>query len=1102
MAEEEKSLGESAENSAALWEAADSPSVSGPDVFLLPDEQGTLRKVLGFRYEDFLKAWQQRNQMAAGRPPTHLLERIEVTGDTTDTHANLQINVEILPQVGGWIKVPLDLPAFLVQEWDLSEKTENECLVFDVESDSHLLWMNCKPDVVRKLRLQGLSKLNLTPTDLSLELKLPHAAKSEFVLQVPSENAQFEVSPGVDIETIAIDEPGTKVRIFGQARPLRLHWNTSERKESTGDTVVEVLDQLAVQIDRQRSYYEAELKINSYGKPLERLQVRLPIGAKLTERQQTEEFRIVEKSLDAELGDIVEIELSQPHSDPWVLRLSAEQPLSTGQVDPDSAEADAEYRLTGFKVLNAFRQSGTLALHVEEHLQAYFDLEGDIEQTPKHPISWALPSSTPLASFNYSRAPWALVVHTLGRQQRVSVTPDYKIQLRQGEADLRVGLDYQFAGAQTFTVRIDMRGWELTDAPIESNGLIDPDKVFEKPGGLLVLSLVDPNVQQLRLGLSLRRSVELGHRTIPLPAVQEAFVLPGQLSVAVDPSIQVTPTIVATEGVSVVTDSEVMSNSNGNDDASDTIYLRTFLPRAALSAELKLRDRQVATNMSTLVEVSQQSLQVRQQLNYEVKYRPTQLLLLQLPESLWDNETLEAQLDGEPLQFHIDSLNGSPAADERIAPPAAPDAKVRQLRIPLPRPREDRFQLEFSYAVPCPDLAAKSISPLVLPLISPDDLVRTNQVVIHTSKPIRASLNQTAGEGPWSANTETEPASSDKTSMQIKGGGRATSLPLLLQVDSLEDVEFPTLESAWLQTWMVGDQQQIRSAFRFRTSQQTVYVQLPTNLQKEYVEVLMDGSLAEFELQANRRIAIAVDGHEERTWHTIEIRYQQPARISSWSPLRLRLPRLECRSTSAHVYWQLVLPRGWHTVRSPSQLIAEAHIGWNQFRWGRQPTLFQQDLESLTRATAAPPPPESTNQYLYHGLALPHEIDVWVVSYLWLVILSSLAMFCLGLLWLYTSVAKQVPFWLVVGLLLASIVVSYPELSLLAVQAIFWGGLMTFAAVSLRRSLSDRLRPDLLSTPISRPASTAVTESWIHGQGDLPFDEESETTSIQAGGPV
>ncbi len=930
----------------------------------------------------------------------------------------------------------------------------------------------------RTLKLQGLSKLKLAPTNPAFELKLPHATSSELVLQVPIADAQFEASPGIDIKTTTGKEGGTQVQLTGQARPLRLQWKSSEQQKPSGNTAIEAVGKLKVQIDRRRASYEVELKINSYGDPLERLRVRLPVGATLTGENLSEAYQIVEQTLDPVRGDLVEIELPEPRSEPWILQLSAEQSRKSGDSESDE---EATYHVTGFEVLGAFRQSGTLALHVEEPLQAYFNLSGDIEQTPKRKGS----QSVPLSSFAYTRFPWALEAHTLERQLRVSVKPQYEMQLKQGEAELQVQFEYQFAGAKTFAVRIDMRGWELGDSPIESGGAVDQERIFEKPGGLLVLPLVNPNVQRLQLRMTARRSVSLGHRTLPLPAAQEAFVLPGQLRVEADPSLQVTPTIVATEGVSVVTDLEDAEASPlASDLEREILTLRTFLPRAALSAEIKLRERQVAVGVETRVDIDRKTVHVLQQLKYQVKYRPTSLLLLRIPEPLWSNDSLKVQLDGEDLPFHLGIFSEELPRDESNASSESHPVAVRQLRVSLPRPQQDNFQLDLTYEIPCPDLATEAMSPLEFPLISPDDPVLANVVGVYPVKPIRATLNQTADEGPWSARTESESSEADTTSLQMKSDGKPTTLPLFLQIESKQDLELPTMESAWLQTWIVGERQQIRAVFLFRTSQPTVVAQLPTNLRNPNLEVLLDGSPSEFQWLTNGRVAVPLPATEQREKHTLELRYQLDTSLAGWSVLRVNLPRLECRSNLGHVFWQLVLPRGWHVANAPEQLSAEYRIGWKHSRWGRQPTRNQADLEKLTLATTSPKPPASSNQYLYSGFAIPEEVSILVVSHQWLMTVCILAAFGLGMLLISTSVTKHASFWILLALALTAGVLSYPEFTLLAVQAIFWGGTMALSSILLKKAFTSPPRPGYALAPPAQSASTAVTESWIRSQID------------------
>ncbi|MCG8449769.1 MAG: hypothetical protein MI725_09345 [Pirellulales bacterium] len=1071
---------------------------SGPDVFMLPDEDGKLRMVLGFRYEDFLRAWQRRDKGAIVSPPQFVYESLTISGKADEAIAHLSIELQLLSQAKGWIEVPLQMPGLIVKQHEIEKQVDGECVVYDPKRQGYFLWLKSQPGSRRRLKLEGLVRLNLDAGAPSLQLHAPRAAATSFVLLVPNAEAQFQASLGMTIEATTASDQGAQVRLTGQASPLRLQWTSPKTSLPSSNLVIESVGKQTVRIARRTVQYGVHLEINSFETPLEIVRVRLPEGAKLSANLSTEEYRIEpSESETSEGGQIVEIRAKQPRTLPWQVELAAERTL-------DGDEQEITFAAGGFEVLDAFRQSGTLDLQIEELLQAYFDLDGNLEQVPLVEQTRPNEGAKTIASFEYARFPWKLTVHVLPQRRRVSVRPQYELVIDSEEARLHVDFDYQLTGARTFFLRIDMHGWRLTDDPLESGGTIDQNEYTVTQQGLLNLPLLNQDTPRVRLSFVARKDVLLGANSFPLPEPLGVFVADGQLSVRSEASLQVMPKLSASDGLSrVIVVEGATTGPPGEPDSLGVVpepnggtgtLFRTFQPAPTLAADVSLRNREIAVGIETQVTLAEQAIRTTQKLKYQVKYRPVSQVLIQVPDQLWQNDTLAITLGSEALQFGLEVSSQDDSNDVASLEDSA-DSGSKRLVLALPRPLEGAFQIDVAYTVPLPPLINNASIPLSLSLAKPSDPLEDHQARVQFERPLRASLNQAVAREDWSYDENAEQPVASKGFLQLQTSGTPLELPLLLQLDVVEGLELATLERVWLQSWILSDRQQTRAVYRFHSDHTRVGVQLPVTLDGHALEVLLEGRPVPFEQLPPNRLSISIPEERRNKSQTLELRYQLPVTLPQWGSVSSQLPVLKSRSSNIPVYWQVVLPPDWHVSGEPDQLTGDYWLGWKDYRWGRQPNLYQADLEQSTGATSLPAPPPAMNQYLFQTFQLPSEIELAVVHRFWLVLVSTLLAFGIGLVCLYTSLVRQKVFWLILALGVFALVFIRPEISLLVVQAIFWGGVMTLGAALLRRIFSGTPTADLVFSSDLLSASTAATESWSKLQGSSPVDKQETTAS-------
>ena len=115
---------------------------------------------------------------------------------------------------------------------------------------------------------------------------------------------------------------------------------------------------------------------------------------------------------------------------------------------------------------------------------------------------------------------------------------------------------------------MQLNGWELTSAPIESNGLVDRDCAVVSREGVLVLPLSQASPRRANIEFALRHSLsaERADVNLPLPAPEADTVATAELAVVADKAIELVPDMTASRGLAPVpiVDSEpLQAHSSG-----------------------------------------------------------------------------------------------------------------------------------------------------------------------------------------------------------------------------------------------------------------------------------------------------------------------------------------------------------------------------------------------------------------------------------------------------------------------------------------------------------------------------------------------------------
>jgi hypothetical protein len=1060
-------------------------------VFFLPDAAGNLRRVLGYRYEDFFKSWlAAQGQQGDAQPPAFTLAEFKAGANAERDEITFEATIEVELQSADWVEVPLQLGTLIVEKWSISAGQSRDFLLFDPQRQGYVAWLKGQPGERRTISVVGKLLVRRDGDNRRLEVDLPTAATSHVDFTASS---QVEIeSPEIVVHsTVTADDGRYTSQIEGAKGRLALRW---------GPRAVEAFDRTAtlsssvaetVTVEPGRLTYEAFVTLRSFGEPLDRVRIRLPRGAAAASLPAGAGYGIIPiaSTTDRDVSALVEVRFDQSSATPPPIRLVAEQ---------SGADANAPLIASPFEVVGAFRQRSQLAVRVSELLHADFNAVGRIEQIDPLELPEAIRTPAPLAAFAGAGAEWQLEISTQPRQRKVRVTPSYAMNLGSQGATLDVTLDYQFLGGRTFELRADLRGWELTEQPIESGGVVDLAEQHVTPAGVLVMPLKESDLQQARTRFTLRREAGLGLHDLPLPELLDAYALPGTLSISCDDAWRTVVQVENSSGIASADASGAIPSPSASESnaASGTMTAnaavhapptssprreasvrryQTFLPRPRVAVDVSEQEQVIVVESIVEGQLADHALEVEQRLQYEVSYQPTSELSAVVATELLANEGLQVLLDGKPLTSSaIEILPLAPAAA------GAAEEGVRLL-VHLPRPAVGRFVLQIRSSYPLSESQRQGQAKIAVPLATPPQSTTAHATI--SSPPGQARVTLWA-EGQNELWRSTAPEATgvggqqQPAVMEAVASKPVNELALRLEAALGSKPLDLRAEATWIQTWIVGGQRQDRYVYRFRTSAPQIDVTLPDDFLGRPLEVKLDGQTISANMSGHL-LSVVLPSIESPQSHTLELRRQTQQRLAVAAGLGAEFPKLQYAQGSCPVYWQLIVPRDMAVVTTPEGMNGEYRLGWREWSWGRQPTQSQADLERWTAALAAPAIPASANEYLYSAFDAPARASVRLVRRAWLIIGAGAGALVIGLVALYTNLGRTAGFWLAAIIAAAGALAAYPEAAVLLVQAIFLGGAFTIVSLATRWLLADvRIRRSAQPSPASSIASLTATQPW------------------------
>ncbi|GAB6166486.1 hypothetical protein JCM19992_24860 [Thermostilla marina] len=1051
-----------------------------PDLLYVLDKDGSLKLLLGWTMEQLEELVKLKNGVeAADRPPPYAIESVDIDGRVIDDRAELTIAIEFRVTDSPAVRIPLRLDQIVVRQEPESSGPGEVLLLPDAAGTGYVLYYrndgangDDEDDAGSRhtLRIEAWARVVRVGDENRLRLSVPNATTSTLHLTVPERDATGTVTQGSSMVRSTTGEEGTTFEVAGVGEGFELVWRAPKQESASTRPVLDATAETVVKVGSTAVDYETRLIARSYGGPFDRFRVRLPEQADLIPITSTQyDLEVVseksgsDKDVSTPERRVVEVRLPEPTLGPVEVRLAARRTESL-------METGGWIELAGFEVPEAIRQSGFVGVMVVGDRLLVWGPSQGVRQVEELP-NWQQEEEL-VAGFEYFGQPYSLTARVLPRATRITVTPDYRLDVSADQSTLSGTLKLDVRGAPATSIEIEIGDWVLDDlGPIN---LVAAEGVQADGGGVVTVPLLERASGELELSIRAHREHSSGELTVALPQLRDAAVNDGRLSVVPADNIELTPDPDKVKGLVRLSGIAAWNASQGKPAG---LTYRLEGPQAVFAANIVVHRQKIVTEVAAEVDLSHDKALVEERIRYDIAYVPRdKALAVELPEALAASRDLAVSINGEAVSLLRD------AADE---PSARAGWVVR--RIPLSQPLLGRMEVVFRYPLAPPETSRRASAPWTIDLVRPLDGTPAGQTLTITSP---AGIDIPACEVPWEVTLPSKVGADGICTTTLTTLESVASAKVSVRLWDAAGVDSVIVDRALIETWMDRSVRQDRVVYRITTRQASLEVRLPSEASLETAQVFLDGRPVQVEASVGGLLMVPLhaarhaENGEPRSY-LLEIWYSGPRPASRWGRSRLALPQIGPNAYVRRVYWRIAIPGDEHIITNFGTMTPEYRWGWARGYWGRIPTLTEQELADwIGCAAVGTPGDREASRYLFGGLQQPAGMDVWILRRTWIVGGASLVVLLLGLTLIYVPMMRRPATLMVLATACGALVFLSPAMAFLTSQAGSLGAGMVLLGFLLRRGLTRRTRVYMV------PDTTAVVERG------------STETMIGAGPPI
>ncbi|MDR0327207.1 MAG: hypothetical protein LBI05_02805 [Planctomycetaceae bacterium] len=1056
--------------------------------------------------------------------PTFILRNVSATGKVVGKYVEVDVQIEFLTTGHQHVRVPLGFKEGILPRGNQTDQSPFRytgsgvaSLIVDPQEGQYVAVVTPQtqqaggsetPDTSETPEIDQRHTISLllwfpliqNGGENRLSLSFPQSNSSQFLLTIPMCNVAASVTRGLLLDQQEnIERQSTTLNIQGLRTDSDITWG-KKPEETIDDRPILLIEEalIDVQIDTQSTVYDVTLPVRSTTGSFDQLQIRLPQGCVL-DREFTNRYSGA-GGYSVSYGDresIVTVGFPQKTAGPVSLRLKGTQRF-------DRNEPDFRRDLTGFDVLGAERQSGTLTVSsIPSDMTLRWEPVSGIRRSDADATSTlaSMVSAMGNTRFDFISQSFLLRVRMVSPQIRIIANPMYRFHISKGTITLDAQISYTVSGAKT-----DVLYFQLPDSQWDydfgtSGTVVDVTSVTSDASGLLTIPLRSSTEGPINIEIKARRSVAPAdgqqHRLVlPLPQPEQvSWSEPAPVVIVFDKDTEVTPIddsypVPSEQRTSGLTRQTRQTMQQMRVDITDLqqppLYYRAESPSAVFVADLSYHQMKMNTTMQTNVHLSEDDNRVTQTITYETAYAPVGRLYFFVPKSLLEpGGDIKVQWENQPLELQ-DSDTG---AWENI--PEDCVVKFVGLRDPM-----FQFQLTFQYSSPLLNIPAGVSTRFALPFICPTEVpVSDHRIHFSTSSGYRIEL-QNDSKLLWEPFREPHrfPLTAVESFRSVQS---PTRIMLLIHAPEKSAFGSITVERAWLQTWLTSGLRVDRATYLVRTSNDSVTLRLPQELTKNNLVVRVERQKIDpdqLNISHERALTIPILPEQQNLSIEIFVEYRFSFDMSGVEvPLRLPYFVDSEEILMQHQFWQVILQQNQHIISGPAGWTLEYYWAWNKLFWWRAPSTQKSEIGFISDPEVIEPMLSETSQYVFSHFQPSPNVVLYVVKRSWIILGSSSLALLIGLILIYVPQSRYIGSLFGLGVALVSVLIYQPSLVLLMLQAAVFGVFLALGTAYVYRIFHRQQQwiPPTFSMVDDRSPSYFVPSPPSQTVHEVVMDEET-----------
>jgi hypothetical protein len=1020
-----------------------------PRTIFAPDAQGNLVPLINIPLSTIQRLLNQRDGAPlAQQPPTFQFNRLMIRGVTREgfegfAELDVDLDLTVLTSVEGegpsWTALPLRFHDASLLSPPAYVGDGQFHLSFDLDA-GYQGWLSHERPGEHHLSLKLAVPMVEAAGSSQLRFFPPLANQSQLDFQVPGTGIAAEIENARNL-TVETPEVGpTSLHAQDLRNQVVVTWRHGTASGDQPPTYLDVRGDIRVTIDGPGAIRSnATLDLQSYGRPIEQFNLRLPPHTKIVSGNPPG-YAISELTGSAD----------DSSGERTTVQIKLEKPAPTARVQlatqtTENGESSGAANVANFEVLGAIRQSGRVSLLTSEEWRVYWTLGPSVRRVQNVEAFEATQERKQLASFQYFRQPCRLDVQIEPQGSRVGVEPNYRLRVSEDRLALEAQLNYKLQGARVSFLNIALNGWQLDD--VGPNGAVENDAFADAGSEPIPMRLTKATSGDLSLTLDLHRPIERRRGTLrlPLPWPSADAITPGTLVVTSGDSVVMNFRLQEMTGLvqdPLLATTLAAPHSSESRPATATAFrFMADRPVSEIVLDYEVRQQEQRVRMDSVMELSADAARVSQRMTYRVLYEPASRLQLDVPKALF--ELLSNPRFRTLVDVRLDDQSLSPDAYQDLLD-SAEDARDRELiplSVRLGRARLGSINLELRFDWPLRSL--RSAEYTAIPLANPRDA----QVLANTATltPVGPLLVEPSDDGTWLRDDDVVSSNSlQAVGMASRGQASMLRVRVAQRHDESGDrapISATVVDRAWLQTWLSDQQRMDRVVFRLATGAEVVSLRLPTGVLQTIT--LVDGREVAT-VQSDTELVVPLpqtDGNE----HTLEVSLTF-AKRPILGEMDFQAPILVDALGPRQWFWQLLVPSREHLIMADPKLTSANRWVRSHWFWHRAASQLQPRLEFWTGAIQQPAVPDGMNEYLFGSIGRMTHLHVRTCRRHTLVYGASALTLSLGLALMYWPPLRHPAMLLLLAVLLASATLLFADVALLVSQASLLGVLLALLA--------------------------------------------------------